>query len=121
MPGHQFPSRSRAIMIGLGVPDVSADADPILGPAIAVTGGGQRYLVHPAGGTAAAAAVWAGLIALADQDAGHALGLITAGTNTVHFGKETITGYQAASGWNPVTGWGSPNAQVLIPLLVRSS
>jgi subtilase family serine protease len=124
-----------------GVPDVSADADPTLGPAIAVTGGGQRYLVHPAGGTAAAAAIWAGLIALADQDAGHALGLInpviyrigrspayraafhaiSAGTNTVHFGKETITGYQAASGWNPVTGWGSPNAQVLIPLLVRSS
>ena len=124
-----------------GVPDVSADADPILGPAIAVTGGGQRYIVHSAGGTAAAAAIWAGLIALADQDAGHALGLVnpviyrigrspaysaafhavTAGTNTVHFGKETITGYQAASGWNPVTGWGSPNAQVLIPLLVRSS
>jgi subtilase family serine protease len=123
-----------------GVPDVSADADPTLGPAIAVTDGGQRYIVHSAGGTAAAAAIWAGLIALADQDAGHALGLvnpaiyrigrsaayraafhaITTGTNTVQFGKETITGYQTASGWNPVTGWGSPNAQVLIPLLVRS-
>jgi subtilase family serine protease len=123
-----------------GVPDVSADADPTLGPAIAVTAGGQRYIVHSAGGTAAAAAIWAGLIALADQDAGHDLGLvnpviyrigrsaaystafhaITTGTNTVQFGKETITGYQAASGWNPVTGWGSPNAQVLIPLLVRS-
>jgi subtilase family serine protease len=122
-----------------GVPDVSADADPTLGPAIAVTDGGPRYIVHPAGGTAAAAAIWAGLIALADQDAGHALGLvnpaiyrigrsaayraafhaITTGTNTVHFGKETITGYQAGSGWNPVTGWGSPNARVLIPLLVR--
>ena len=32
---------------------------------------------------------------------------------------ETITGYQAAAGWNPVTGGGSPNAPVLIPLLVR--
>jgi subtilase family serine protease len=120
---------------------VAPDAAIRVVPAIAVTGGGQRYLVHPAGGTAAAAAIWAGLIALADQDAGHALGLvnpviyrigrspaysaafhpITAGTNTVQFGKETITGYQAASGWNPVTGWGSPNARVLIPLLVRSS
>jgi subtilase family serine protease len=124
-----------------GVPDVSADADPVLGPAIAVTSGGPRFIVHSAGGTAAAAAIWAGLIALADQDAGHDLGLvnpaiyrigrsaaygtafhaITTGTNTVQFGKEVITGYQAASGWNPVTGWGSPNAQVLIPLLVRSS
>jgi subtilase family serine protease len=121
-----------------GVPDVSADADPTLGPAIVVNAG-QRYIVHAAGGTAAAAAIWVGLIALADQDAGHPLGLvnpaiyrigrssaystafhaITTGTNTVRFPKETITGYQAASGWNPVTGWGSPNAQVLIPLLVR--
>jgi subtilase family serine protease len=130
-----------------GVPDVSADADPTLGPAIvsAVPKAGQRdaavpsYLVRPAGTTAAAAALWSGLIALADQDAGHDLGLvnpavyriggssayrtafhaITTGTNTVRFPKETITGYPAASGWNPVTGWGSPNAQVLIPLLVR--
>ena len=28
-------------------------------------------------------------------------------------------GYLAARGWDPVTGWGSPNAQVLIPLLAR--
>jgi hypothetical protein len=28
-------------------------------------------------------------------------------------------GYQAAPGWDPVTGWGSPNAQALIPLLAR--
>jgi hypothetical protein len=26
-------------------------------------------------------------------------------------------GYQAGPGWDPVTGWGSPDAQVLIPLL----
>ena len=131
-----------------GVPDVSADADPTLGPAIVVAppkGAVPRnavappYLVRPAGTTAAAAAIWAGLIALADQDAGHDLGLvnpaiyriggssaygtafhaITTGTNTVKFPKKAITGYRAASGWNPVTGWGSPNAQVLIPLLVR--
>jgi len=31
----------------------------------------------------------------------------------------SITGYQAAPGWDPVTGWGSPNAQVLVPLLAR--
>jgi len=37
----------------------------------------------------------------------------------VQFPPETITGYQAAPGWDPVTGLGSPNAQGLIPLLAR--
>lgn len=50
---------------------------------------------------------------------GTAFHAITTGTNTVKFPEKTITGYAAASGWNPVTGWGSPNAQVLIPLLIR--
>jgi hypothetical protein len=44
---------------------------------------------------------------------------ITHGTNTVTFPPKTITGYQASDGWDPVTGWGSPNAQVLVPLLAR--
>ena len=26
-------------------------------------------------------------------------------------------GYQAGPGWDPVTGWGTPDAQVLVPLL----
>ena len=151
MPGHQSPFRRRAMYAPRPL-RAAYGIQPLLDRGIngrgvtvvlleAVTGAGQRYIVHPAGGTAAAAAIWAGLIAVADQDAGRALGLVnpviyrigrspsyraafhsvTAGTNTVHSGKETITGYQAASGWNPVTGWGSPNAQVLIPLLVRSS
>jgi hypothetical protein len=44
---------------------------------------------------------------------------VTTGTNTVAVRAQTITGYQAAPGWDPVTGWGSPNAQVLVPLLAR--
>ena len=44
---------------------------------------------------------------------------MTTGTNTVSPHRQTITGYQAAPGWDPVTGWGSPNAQVLVPLLAR--
>ena len=44
---------------------------------------------------------------------------ITTGTNTVTFSSTSIIGYQAANGWDPVTGWGSPDAQVLIPLLAR--
>jgi hypothetical protein len=30
-----------------------------------------------------------------------------------------FTGYRARPGWDPVTGWGSPRAHVLIPLLAR--
>jgi hypothetical protein len=37
----------------------------------------------------------------------------------VQFPPTTITGYQATPGWDPVTGWGTPDAQVLIPLLAR--
>jgi hypothetical protein len=37
----------------------------------------------------------------------------------VQFPPQTFTGYQAARGWDPVTGLGSPDAQVLIPLLAR--
>jgi hypothetical protein len=30
-------------------------------------------------------------------------------------------GYHAGPGWDPVTGWGTPNAHVLIPLLAGST
>jgi len=98
-----------------------------------------RSMVRNSGGTSASAPIWAALIALADQYAGRPLGLVnpaiyqiahgpryhqafhdvTKGNNTVQFPPRTITGYQAAPGWDPVTGWGSPDAQVLIPLLAR--
>ena len=42
---------------------------------------------------------------------------ITTGNNSAESPPKTITGYQAAPGWDPVTGWGSPDAQVLVPLL----
>jgi subtilase family serine protease len=44
---------------------------------------------------------------------------IVTGNSTVTVPAQTITGYRASPGWDPVTGWGSPNAQVLIPLLAR--
>jgi hypothetical protein len=44
---------------------------------------------------------------------------VTAGDNSVVEVPRLITGYQASPGWDPVTGWGSPNAQVLVPLLAR--
>jgi hypothetical protein len=73
---------------------------------------------------------------LADQAAGHDLGLVnpaiyrighsaafhdvTTGDNTVTISDETITGYPAAPGYDPVTGWGTPDARTLIPLLSHS-
>jgi subtilase family serine protease len=126
-----------------GVPDVAADAEGTTGMALAFSKPGGGYLLIGAGGTSAGAPFWAGLIALADQEAGHPLGFvnpaiyqiargplyheafhdITTGNNTTILALTsqpvTITGYQAGPGWDPVTGWGTPDAQVLIPLLAR--
>jgi hypothetical protein len=38
----------------------------------------------------------------------------------LRFPPQVFTGYQAARGWDPVTGLGSPDAQVLVPLLARN-
>jgi subtilase family serine protease len=121
-----------------GVPDVAADAAGSTGMTLAVTAGGNDYF-YPGGGTSAATPLWAALIALADQYSGRHLGFVnlaiyrighsasyhhafhdvTTGNSTVTFPEGTVTGYAASPGWDPVTGWGSPNAQVLIPLLAR--
>ena len=128
-----------AIGADRGVPDVAADADPATGMTLAASESTGKSVFFSASGTSAAAPLWAALIALADQYVGHPLGFvnpaiyrigrstsyhqafhdITTGNNTVTFPHETITGYQASPGWDPVTGWGSPNAQALIPLLAR--
>jgi subtilase family serine protease len=118
------------------VPDVSADAAETTGMAVAFSVS-VGNVITPADGTSAAAPFWAGIVALADQYAGHSLGFInpaiyrigrgseyhsafhdiTSGDNTLAFPAGTVTGYRAAPGWDPVTGWGSPDAQVLVPLL----
>jgi subtilase family serine protease len=120
-----------------GVPDVSADANGHTGMAIVFSAHG-RTMIRDSGGTSASAPIWAALIALADQYARRHLGLVnpaiyqiargpryhqafhdvTTGNNTAQFPPNTITGYHAAPGWDPVTGWGSPDAQ-FIPLLAR--
>ncbi len=122
-----------------GVPDVAADACPETGFPIVTADDAGGYTISAHGGTSASAPLWAGVIALADQYAGRQLGFVnaalyrigrshlygkafhdvTAGNNSVRFPPKTISGYRAARGWDPVTGWGSPNARVLIPLLAR--
>jgi subtilase family serine protease len=123
-----------------GVPDVAGDAAFNTGMAVISAGrhAGQA-MVRPATGTSAAAPFWAGLIALADQLAHRHLGFInpaiyriargplyhaafhdiTTGDNTFVLSHTTITGYRAGPGWDPVTGWGTPDARVLVPLLAH--
>ncbi|HEY1347493.1 MAG TPA: S53 family peptidase [Streptosporangiaceae bacterium] len=137
-PGPAYQDGIVGIGATRGVPDVAADADHRPGIAIAFSGGGKDYILG-GGGVSVAAPLWAAVITLADQYVGRDLGFVnpalyrighsahyhqafhdvTTGTNTVRFPTQTITGYQAAPGWDPVTGWGSPNAQVLVPLLAR--
>jgi subtilase family serine protease len=103
-----------------GVPDVAADASGTTGMALAFSAPGGSYELIGAGGTSAAAPFWAGLIALADQEAGHPLGFvnpaiyriargplyhkafhdITTGKSTVLLNGVTVTGYQAGPGWD---------------------
>lgn len=118
-----------------GLPDVAADADPATAMAIYVNG--QWTLI---GGTSASTPLWAALGAIANQIAGHPLGFInpalykvalsstytqafhdiTIGNNTISNGTVTVKGYSATAGWDPVTGLGSPNAEVLLPALVAA-
>ncbi len=95
-------------------------------------------LFFRAGGTSEGSPQWAGLIALADQLAGHRLGLVNddlygfarssptyartfhdirSGTNDF----AGIEGYETSRGWDPVTGLGSPKANVLVPLLAATA
>jgi len=118
-----------------GVPDVAGDAST--GMALARDAGGGNYQLLSAGGTSAATPLWGGLMAEADQLAGHDLGFVNpdlyqiargplygqafhdiiTGNNTEVMNGVTYTGYQAGPGWDPATGLGSPDAAVLVPIL----
>ncbi len=118
-----------------GLPDIAADADPQTGMAFYFAGNWSLT-----GGTSASTPLWAGMIAVADQVAGHSLGFInpgiykiaasanaqqdfrdiTSGSNTFSHGTTRVPAYQAVAGWDAVTGWGAPNAQKLLPDLVAA-
>ncbi len=96
------------------------------------------------GGTSVGSPCWAGLIALADQMAGRRLGFITEaiykiGTNPAQYANTfhdttvgnntvqepdannnlvTVQGFNALPGWDATTGWGTPKADTLLPLLI---
>jgi subtilase family serine protease len=121
-----------------GMPDISMSA--------AVNGGCWVYFSflpgQPGwnifGGTSEASPIFSGIVALANQVAGHRLGLInpalyllgalhhagvpgtgivdvTSGNNS--FGG--VTGYSATAGYNMATGWGTIDAAKFVPALAR--
>jgi subtilase family serine protease len=113
-----------------GVPDIAFQASARTGPLVYDGGEGGWFIV---GGTSCSAPQWAGLIAIADQIAGHDIGYINpalyqlaAGPNyssyffdvTVGNNQTTsIPGYSDSPGWDAVTGLGTPNATTLLPAL----
>ncbi|GLV57332.1 hypothetical protein KDH_41680 [Dictyobacter sp. S3.2.2.5] len=115
-----------------GVPDVSAVADPFTGMAVYINGNWTQ-----AGGTSASSPVWAAIMAIADQMAGRPLGFINpalykiAASNSYRQAFRDITqgnndnpsvkvkGFETAAGWDAVTGLGTPNAEILVPALIK--
>jgi kumamolisin len=106
---------------GRGVPDVAGDAAPATGYQILVDG--QSAVV---GGTSAVAPLWAALIALVNQQTGRNAGFLNP---TLYSGGETnfydITSgsngsYNAAAGWDPCTGLGSPDGQKIATLVTNN-
>jgi kumamolisin len=114
------PSANPGGASGRGVPDVAGDADPDTGYQVRVDG--QDMVI---GGTSAVAPLWAGLIALCNQRLGKPVGFV----NPLMYGTLAAEGvcrdiksgnngaYAASIGWDPCTGWGSPNGAKLLQAL----
>ncbi|MGC2607913.1 MAG: peptidase S53, partial [Silvibacterium sp.] len=93
---------------GRGVPDVAGDASPETGYNILVDG--QQEVV---GGTSAVAPLWAGLIALINQQRGTPVGFVNptlyANPKAFHDITSGNNGaFSAGPGWDACTGLGSP-------------
>jgi kumamolisin len=108
---------------GRGVPDVSGDADPETGYQVRVDG--QNQVI---GGTSAVAPLWAGLIALANQQNGSSAGFIqpmiyaakaASAFNDITSGNNGA--FSAGPGWDACTGLGSPIGSKIIPLIAAAT
>jgi subtilase family serine protease len=136
---------ARAVGGARGVPDISMSA--ALDGAALVYIDGRAGLgpagFHLIGGTSEAAPLFAGIVAIADQVAGHGLGLlnpalyrmyarhepgivdVTAGTNTVTFrqggAEHTVLGWDAVAGYDLASGVGTVNAAEFVPELAKAA
>ena len=109
--------------VGRGVPDVAGDADPDTGYQIYVDG--QSAVI---GGTSAVAPLWAGLIALINQQRGQHIGYLNpllyqnyaqlVQSNALRDVTEGNNGaYSAGPGWDACTGLGTPDGAKLVTAL----
>jgi kumamolisin len=117
------PSANPGGKAGRGVPDVAGDADPNTGYQVRVDGQDTVY-----GGTSAVAPLWAGLLALINQQLAQPAGFlnpvvyqqqtafhdITSGNNIT---SDSRYGYSAGGGWDACTGLGSPDGATLLAAL----
>ncbi len=118
-----IPSVAGTSATGRGVPDASGNADPATGYQVLVDG--QSMVV---GGTSAVAPLWAGLVALMNQQLGKPVGFL----NPLLYGSladqgllnDIVSGsngdYTARSGWDACTGWGSPRGAALSKALAST-
>jgi kumamolisin len=113
LPAHASSGDGRAI------PDVAAKAD--YDTEFSILAGGTEVC---AGGTSASVPFWAGLLAVLDQGlkgrAGSINRLLYDGTLDAALRDVTKggTGYfHAEKGWDPCTGWGSPDGEALLRAL----
>jgi subtilase family serine protease len=122
-----------------GVPDISMSAACNGSVDTYGTFGGEPAGWTPSCGTSEATPLFAGIVALAAQVAGHPLGLINpalyqllaegaaglvpvaSGDNTVSFRQggqlHTVRGYPAGNGYNLASGVGTVNAAIFVPEL----
>jgi subtilase family serine protease len=130
-----------------GVPDVALQASSRTGALVYLTlpPDGQSGLMcgsapcstgwYDIGGTSLSSPEWAGMVAIADQLHGSNLGflnprLYALAANPGSYGSDffdvttgnnqadpTVPGFNATTGWDPVTGLGTPNAAALLPAL----
>jgi subtilase family serine protease len=137
-PGYQ--NGVRAVVGGRrGVPDISMSGACNGAADMYQSFAGQKAGWYPTCGTSEATPEFAGIVALADQVAGHPLGLINpalyrlsalrahglvdvvSGNNTVSFrqgGKlHTVTGFRARRGYDLASGVGTVNALKFVPEL----
>jgi subtilase family serine protease len=130
-----------------GVPDVAFQASSATGALVylSLPPDGNSSNVNSTGwydigGTSLACPQWAGLVAIADQLNGGGLGLINpalykiganparyaadffdVATRNTNQGDPSIPGFPSTTGWDAVTGLGTPNAANLVPDLVLAA
>jgi kumamolisin len=108
---------------GRGVPDVAGDADPQTGYQVLVDGQNVVF-----GGTSAVAPLWAGLIALINQQLKQSVGYLNptlyqnydqlVQANALRDIAQGNNGaYSARSGWDACTGLGAPDGANLLKVL----